>query len=71
MLLVGDSQSGKTSLVNRLLSDTFSAQYKATEGAFSKQHALTGSPIILQVCCEMTAYPLVSSRVHTSFTVLK
>ena len=40
VLLIGDSKTGKTSLVNRLLADTFNTKHQPTEGAYSKQHSL-------------------------------
>ena len=51
LLLVGDSKVGKTSLVNRLLTDSFDARHQPTEGAYSKQHPLQlgGNPARLQV----------------------
>lgn len=63
ILLVGDSKTGKTSLVNRLLTDTFTLKHRPTEGAYSKQHPLQlgGKDARLQVsfkCCSFDAFPV-------------
>ena len=71
ILLVGDSNTGKTSLVNRLLSDTFEVKHQPTEGAYSKQHPLQlgGQAARLQVWLKCLALSTESSLFQDSASV--